>query len=95
MAASKSFQGTSFWASAGLISITSELFLLAGSHYQPQRLHQRQTRHSGSSRKDIKIYRVCLSAQGQTEGLGLSALLGEAAELQLQLKARQTPHRPP
>lgn len=69
------------WASAGFISIALWAFLLAGSRYQPQRLHQRRSCHSAPSRKDPKIYRVCLRAQGQTEGLRLSALLGEAADL--------------
>lgn len=84
MAELKSFQRTSFWLVVSLCGVYINnlwAFLLAGSHYQPQRLHQRQTCHSGSSHKDMKIYRVCLSAQGQTEGLRLSALLGEAADL--------------
>lgn len=88
MAKLKTFQRTSFWLVVSLCGVYINnlwAFLLAGSHYQPQRLHQRQTCHSGSSRKDMKIYRVCLSAQGQSEGLRLSALLGKAA-------AQQAPH---
>lgn len=77
----KSFERTGFWLVGSLCGILSITFELSCWPAPVSNLHQRRTRHSGSSRKDTEIYRVCLRTRGQAGGLRLSALLGEAADL--------------